>query len=100
MTCKSPNRPSSSHRPPPALHRQTEHLVDPAIARDPSLVGAQVDPLAAAVAKHQKKETQKRAAVELAAALNAAGGPAPETPAFREVLAAHGAESAAPSDSQ
>ena len=58
------------------------------------------DPLAAAVAKHQKKEKQKQQAVELAAALNAAGGPAPETPAFCEVLAAHGAESAAPSDSQ
>ena len=42
----------------------------------------------------------KQQAVELAAALNAAGGPAPETSAFREVLAAHGADSAAPSDSQ
>lgn len=58
------------------------------------------DQLAAAVAKRQKKEAQKQQAVELAAALNAAGGPAPETPAFREVLVAHGAESEAPSDSQ
>ena len=57
------------------------------------------DPLAAAVAKHQKKEKQKQQAVE-PPRRSAAGGPAPETPAFREVLAAHGAESAAPSDSQ
>ena len=89
----------SSHNPPLCLSI-SEADMRPSPAPATNLSTLTTDPLAAALAKHQKKEKQKQQAVELAARLNAAGGPAPETPAFREVLAAHGAESAAPSDSQ